>query len=311
MTGRGPATVCAAITLALAGGTAAAQQEPAATFRAGVDLVRVSAVVRDRDGRFVRDLTVRDFEVLEDGTPRAISDFRHDAPGLAIAFLFDISGSMEGLLPGAREAATHLLGWLDPALDEAAVFTFDTGLNEVAPFKAGMTRLPETLSALTPFGATSLYDAIARTAERLESHEGRRRAVVAFTDGDDNASRLTPSEVSGIASAIDVPVYVVYVVAPIDDPATGYESSAHRTTMSGQLKNLAAWTGGHVFVAGSAARRSVAARQIVDELRHQYLIAFESSGEAGWHRLEVRSRGRDLVVRARSGYFAGQSRPIS
>jgi hypothetical protein len=81
--------------------------------------------------------------------------------------------------------------------------------------------------------------------------------------------------------------------------------------MGGHLANLASWTGGHAFVASSAARRSTAARQIVDELRHQYLIAFESDDQSGWHRLTVRSRAKGLVVRARSGYFAGQSRPIS
>jgi hypothetical protein len=60
-----------------------------------------------------------------------------------------------------------------------------------------------------------------------------------------------------------------------------------------------------------AAARSIAARQIVDELRHEYLVAFESSGEPGWHPLVIRARGKDLVVRARSGYIAGQSRPMS
>jgi hypothetical protein len=81
--------------------------------------------------------------------------------------------------------------------------------------------------------------------------------------------------------------------------------------LAGPLGDLAAWTGGHVFVASTPASRSAAARQIVDELRHQYLIAFESSGASGWHPLVVRARNKDLTVRARSGYMAGQSRPIS
>jgi hypothetical protein len=62
-------------------------------------------------------------------------------------------------------------------------------------------------------------------------------------------------------------------------------------------------------VASTPAARFAAARQIVDELRHQYLIAFESSGAPGWHPLVVRARQKDLTVRARSGYIAGQSRP--
>jgi hypothetical protein len=62
-----------------------------------------------------------------------------------------------------------------------------------------------------------------------------------------------------------------------------------------------------MFTASAPAHASVVARQIVDELRHQYLLAFEASGGAGWKRVEVRARDRDLTVRARSGYSAGNS----
>ena len=167
------------------------------------------------------------------------------------------------------------------------------------------------MSTVTPFGATSLHDAIARTAERVGTREGRRRAVVVFTDGHDNSSRLTPGQVSGIASSIDVPVYVFAAVPSIDNPSTEFSTNEGSSSLTGPLSDLAAWTGGHVFVASTPATRSVAARQIVDELRHQYLIAFESSGTSGWHPLVVRARNKDLTVRARSGYIAGQSRPNS
>ena len=83
------------------------------------------------------------------------------------------------------------------------------------------------------------------------------------------------------------------------------------SVVTGSLSDLAAWTGGRTFVVSSIAQRSLVARQIVDELRHQYLIAFESSRTPGWHPLVVRARDKDLTVRARSGYIAGQSRPAS
>ncbi|HXI31060.1 MAG TPA: hypothetical protein VNG89_21635, partial [Vicinamibacterales bacterium] len=78
---------------------------------------------------------------------------------------------------------------------------------------------------------------------------------------------------------------------------------------TGSLHDLATWTGGRAFVVSSIAQRSLVARQIIDEMRHQYLIAFESSQTPGWHPLVVRARNKDLTVRARSGYIAGQSRP--
>jgi Ca-activated chloride channel homolog len=312
---KGAAAILVAATVS--GATVSAQQAapgapPAATFTSSVDLVRVSAVVRDRKGRFVRDMSIRDFVILDDGVDRPIAEFRPESSPVSVALLFDVSGSMEARIGQARETAEHLLSWMNLEGDEAAIYTFDTRLEEVTPFTVGLQRLPARLESITPFGATSLHDAVAFTAEKVATREGLRRAVVVLTDGRDNASRLTPSEVSGIASAIDVPVYIIGLVPAIDNPSADISTTTYeRSALTGPLSDLAYWTGGRAFVASSIADRSLTARQIVDELRHQYLIAFESSGKPGWHPLVVRARGKDLTVRARSGYFAGQLRPIS
>ena len=306
--------VAASVLLASLGlsGQSLGQTPPLAAFKSSVDLVRVAAVVRDRKGRFVPDLAARDLEILDAGEPQSITDFRHDLGGVSVALLFDISGSMEGHLPNAREAATHVLSWLDAARDEAAVFAFDTELDELAPFTSGMRTLPDSMLRMTAFGQTSLHDAVAQTARRAGQREGRRRAVVVLTDGVDTASRLTPPEVSAIAADIDVPIYVVGVVAGIDNPSADVATlSTERLALEGPLADLAAWTGGHVFVASTPAQRSAAARQIVDELRHQYLIAFPSSGTPGWHPLVVRARDKTLIVRARSGYIARVPEPAA
>ena len=296
-------------------GIGAQEQPPAgvtASFKGGVDVVRVAAVVRDHKGRFVQDLKVNDFEVLDGGQSRSISDFRTDLAGISLAVLFDVSGSMEGQLPHAREAASHVLSWMDAARDEAAVFTFDTHLDERTPFTIGLKNLPDSMGSMVPFGATSLHDAIAATASRVGERERRRRAVVVLTDGADNWSRLTPAEVSELASAIDVPVYIFGIAPSIDNPTEDTSTkSVSGSAFAGPLADLASWTGGHVFVASTPVQRSIAARQIIDELRHQYLIAFESSGKPGWHPLVVRARNKDLTVRARSGYIAGQSSPTA
>jgi len=110
-----------AVTAVALSGSLAAQQPPSppiATFKASVDLVRISAVVRDQKGRFVRDLAAKDFEVLDAGRPRRIADFRNDLAGVSLALLFDASGSMESQLAAAREAADHVLSWLDADRDE-------------------------------------------------------------------------------------------------------------------------------------------------------------------------------------------------
>lgn len=287
-------------------------QEPTVVFKAGVELVSVNAVVRDRRGRPVRNLTAADFEVIDGGQTRPILEFRDDLAGVSVALLFDISGSMEGQLAAAHETGTHLLGWLDGEDDEAAVFAFDARLDELLPFTAGLQRLPQNLVSMEAYGKTSLHDAIAATAGRFDDRGPRRRAVVVLTDGNDNASRLTPSEVSGIASAIDVPVYIVGLVPGVDNPSfDDPDGSRVRIDRWEALANLARWTGGNLFYASAPAARSLVARQLIDELRHQYVIAFEAGASPGWHPLIVRTRDRNHEVRARSGYFSGLSRPIS
>ena len=107
----------------------------------------------------------------------------------------------------------------------------------------------------------------------------QRAAIVVLTDGIDTKSRLTAPEVSAIASSIDVPVYIVAVMSPVDDPRNpDYGTGA----LSSGLTDLARWTGGDFFIAISPAHASIAARQIVGEMRNQYMLAFEASARAGW-----------------------------
>jgi VWFA-related protein len=283
-------------------------QSPA-IFRAGVDLVTVSATVRDRRGRSVVDLAASEFEVLDRGVRRPISQFRTEAAPVSVAILFDVSGSMDiaSRALAARFAAHHLLSWMDHGRDEAALFAFDSRLHEVAPFTVDTRALQGALGEVDPFGATSLHDAIADTAKKISERANRRRAIVVLTDGIDTASRLTPAEVSGIASEIDVPVYVIAVVLPIDNPDVGGRpADADEVPASvGTIRELAAWTGGELFYASTPSDTSKVARQVVRELRQQYLIAFEPSGGAGWHPIEIRTTRKNLTVRARGGYIAG------
>jgi VWFA-related protein len=283
---------------------------PQATFRSGVDLVSVSVVVRDQKGRVVRNLGKDDFVVSEGKLARPILEFSSNELGpTSLALLFDVSGSMQGRtkIDAARQAAGYVLSWLQPGIDEAAVFTFDSRLQEVQGFTSDRGRLRDALKHFTPFGVTSLYDAIAETARRVNVRTNKRRGILVLTDGIDTNSRLTPEQVSGIASSIDMPVYLFAVVSPLDHPG-GRASvvGATESALSGALSDLARWTGGDLFVMSNPSHASLAAGQLLSELRHQYLIAFESASEAGWHRLEIRANDSALSVRTRSGYVAGQ-----
>jgi VWFA-related protein len=281
------------------------------SFKSGIDLVTVSATVRDQKGRLVKGLGAEDFVVLDNGVRRVIAQFRAEPSPVSLTILFDISGSMRTAdrMTAARFAAHHVLSWLEPGRDEAALFTFDSRLHEVAPFTVDTRALQGALGEVDPFGATSLHDAIAEAARRAGARTGRRRAVVVITDGIDTASDMTAGEVSGIASSIDVPVYVIATVLPIDH--IGREGALPRVPPAdeaGTLEDLARWTGGTVLYASSPSDTSNVSRQVIDELRSHYVIAFEPSAAAGWRPLEIRTRNKDYVVRARSGYIAGESR---
>jgi VWFA-related protein len=302
-----------ALTTAQAGAQRPQDQAPAPRFRSSVDIVSVAAVVRDRKGRFVKDLSKKDFEIVEAGQKRPILDFRAELNGpVKVALLLDISGSMRvgERAVDARQAANHIFSSLS-GTDQAAVYSFDTILSEVQSFTSDRSKLDAALGDVQPpFGQTSLYDAIASTARMVASASSsgprglpQRSAVVVITDGIDTRSRLRPSDVALVASGIDVPVYVVTVVATVDDPRQNEDE--HAAAIASDLQELARRTGGELFITSAPAHASMAARQLISELRHQYVLAFEASNQAGWRPLEVRTRQNSLVVRARSGYTGG------
>ena len=287
--------------------------EKQATFRSGVDLVTVSATVRDGKGRLVKDLTQKDFEVIDRGERRTISEFRSEQAPLSLAILFDVSGSMDTAdrATAAKFAAHHLLNQLQEGRDEAGLFAFDSRLREVAPFSVDTRALKGALGEVDPFGATSLHDAVLAAAERVAARPFPRRAVVVLTDGIDTASRLTPAQVSAKAAAIDVPVYIIATVLPIDDPGHDRATPGSKRAAPeeiGTIEDLARWTGGALHYSSTPGSAYQAARAVIDELRHLYLIAFEPGAEPGWHPIEIRTSDKDFVVRTRGGYVAGSVR---
>jgi VWFA-related protein len=309
--------VVLAVLLAPTAGAQDAAPQARPTFKAGVDLVSVAAVVRDRKGRFVRNLRKDDFVLLEGSHKRDIVELHAgEVAPVRVALLFDVSGSMRvaSKIEEARQAARYVLGSLRlsaPAgrvTDEVAVFSFDMNLQYLQPFTTDQGAIESALARVVPFGQTSLYDAVAQTAKHVADvapGDPHRLAVVVLTDGVDTSSLMKPEEVSAIASQIDVPVYVLSVVSPLDHPGGPDVVDTVHTPPESELRSLARWTGGDLFVTSAPAHESIAARQIVDELRHQYVLAFGSSSASGWHRLDVRVKDRDWTVRARAGYMAG------
>jgi Ca-activated chloride channel homolog len=278
----------------------AAQQPDQQVFRAGVDLVSVAVVVRDRQGRVVPSLRREDFTVRDGGQPRAIVDFHADAGApIGVALLIDASGSMPRDTHVARRIGHRLLDQLADGRDDAALLTFDTRLLVQRAFTTDIAAVRSGLFAIDPFGASSIYDAIAGAAGRVADGTRKRRALVVVTDGADNASTYAPEEVAWIASTIDVPVYVLAVNG---SPSDGSEKQVSRRST---LAQLAEGTGGDFFLTDSATGQQMAIGRIIEDLRHQYVIAFEPSSDPGLHRLEFETSNRTWKTRARRWYSAG------
>jgi len=281
---------------------------PVATFKSGVDLVTVSVAIRDGRGRVVRDLTKADFQVIDSGVARPIKDFYSGESPISLAILLDISGSMGvgGNMDRARDAVRTVLARLAARGDEAAFYTFDSKLQEVVTFTTDLSRIRAVSLAGRPWGMTSLYDAIAATAKSAAERQNRHRAVLVITDGVDTGSRMKPQEVSGIASSIDVPVYLLTVVNPLDHPGGEYsviEAAGEHSSVA-SLSDLARWTGGDMRICSMPEHTAVAVDDLFNELRYQYLITFEPGTSPGWHPLEIRTQKKNLVVHARGGYMA-------
>jgi VWFA-related protein len=278
------------------------------TFRSSVDVVTIQASVRDKRGRPLKGLTQRDFEVRDNGQLRPILSLRADLRSpVSLAILVDTSGSMRLAtnVAKARQAFEAVLAQLRPGQDEAAVFTFDSALHQRREFTRNPGELGQALSVFEPFGTTSLYDATAETARRLAARSAAHKAIIVLTDGVDTSSALTAPEVSGLASSIDVPVYIVATVPFVDRQAMMQVGARPFRSRSADLRDLAEWTGGQFMFASTLTETVVVASSLVHELRQQYVLAIEAANAREWRRLDVRVKHPAATVKARNGYFGG------
>lgn len=272
-----------------------------------LDVTRVSFLftVTDKKGRFVTDLTKDDFEVFEAKRPQEILEFsaETDLP-LRLGVLFDTSNSIRDRFRFQQEAAVEFLRSAMRKEDRSIVVGFDTSVELVADMTGDLEKLEKAVKGLRPGGGTSLYDAIYfacrdKMMQDQPMHKFRR-ALVILSDGEDNQSRYTREQALEMAQKADTVIY------SISTNITRAPSDGDKV-----LKYFSDQTGGLYFSPFRATDLTQSFENIANELRSQYTILYRPNPlktDGLFHEVGIRVKNRkDLIVRARKGYFAPRS----
>ena len=275
------------VALLLASVIVAVPSSTAQTFRSNARGVRVDVLVTDR-GRPLSGLTADDFELFDNGVRQTITLTDFDQLPLNVVLAFDMSRSLTSdRLEHLRRAAGALLGGLSKQ-DQAGLITFTHAVALRHGLTRDLLRLREALARVESGGGTALVDGIYAGMTLAESAVGRALLIV-FSDGVDTSSWLTPDSVLQIAKRSDVVAYGV---------AVGRQKPEF-------LRDLGEATGGQVFENESAENLEQRFLAVLDEFRRRYVLMYTpTSTDAGWHRLEVKVKGRRGTVQARPGYLA-------
>ena len=294
------ATSAGFVSLAAIAHLAAAPQQP--TFRASVEVVAVDVHVT-RSGTPVTGLTKDDFALTDNGVIQQITEVLYEHVPIEAYLVLDTSGSLagEGLEQLKRAADGFLRGLA--AADRATLVTFSHYIAQRRRLSSDFTSIASALGEIEAHGATSLNDAIYTTL-RLRSRNGFRPVAVVFSDGLDNMSWLSDSQVVEAAKRSDVAIHAVSLVD--DTPRRPLDPGPPQNAL---LRDLSEATGGRLW---SASRRQLTEVfiQVLQEIRTRYLLTYSPTGVSreGWHAVQVKLRRSRGDVRARPGYLATRAK---
>jgi Ca-activated chloride channel homolog len=306
------------VSLCILAGLLPAQQP----IRVDVHLVNVGFTVRDAQGNLVTDLTQDDFEISEDGVLQKIAFFARnlDVP-LKLGLLMDVSGSQESFIkPHMKDVQTFLKSVLGPK-DEAFLVCFANRLHLVSDFTGSPKQLVSDLEMfhkgkveypqLGPrehrILGTAFYDAIYYSAtQMLASVETGRKALIIFSDGEDNSSAHHMMETIEAAQSHDVLLFAVRYTEERDG-----RLNARNKYGIGVMERIARETGGADYD-GRAKGLKANFEQIGEQLRSGYELAYHStdpSDDGTFRKIKIRTRQPGFIVRAKSGYYTRPFRP--
>lgn len=257
-----------------------------------VNVVELPVMVSDSTGAPIGNLEEKNFTILENGSAKKISSF-HFASNLPISVgvLLDTSGSMEKRMEAAQQAAIGFFRSILKKGDRAFIAPFAGDPARNAPFVTEVASLESQINALPKAaGGTALYDAIVTGLYRFRNVQGRK-ALIIISDGEDTTSRLAFDEMLLYARSARVPLYFIGI---------GYSLG------TGEMKTLAAETGGLAWFVRNAGHLPGAYAQLEKDLRSQYLLSYHtesSKKDQAYRSIEVKVDRKNARVRTIRGFI--------
>src|SRR5262249_33367540 len=268
--------------------------------------VLIPVTVTDPLNRFVTGLEKDNFKVFEDKKEQQISQFSSEDAPLSVGVIFDCSGSMGRKLEKSRLAVAQFFKTANPE-DEVFLVQFSDGAQLIQPFTRNLEDVQNRLTFTQSKGRTALLDAIYLGLHEMKKAKNPRKALLLISDGGDNNSRYTESEIKNLVKEADVQIYAIGIYEPIGARSRTPEELAG----TGLLTAICEQTGGRQYAVENLAELADIAAKIGVELRNQYIIGYSPHNQerdGKYRRVEVKlNQPRGLPpLRAfwRHGYYA-------
>ena len=261
------------------------------TERVNVDVVQVTVTVSDGHGKFVPNIPRASFHVFEDNRIQEISHFASEDIPLELLVAIDISGSMGPSMGKLKAAVKEFLSDV-PEQDQVTLLGFNDSIFTLTRKQTNLAERARAVDRLASWGSTALYDVVLRGVEMLGRQVGRK-ALVIFTDGEDQGSHATLGDVERKLQSSDVTLYMI-----------GQGRGVTMEPLKKVMERIANPTGGRALFTEAIDELHGAFGELLDELSNQYLIGYASTNpvhDNGWRRIRVEVDGHH-EVRARQGY---------
>jgi VWFA-related protein len=275
--------------------------QPRADLRVDTNLVLIPVEVSDSLNRPVTGLEKSDFRIFDEKIEQTIATFAMEDSPIAIGMVFDTSSSMGEQVRESRFAAREFFKTAEPG-DEFCLVVFDSTARVAVPLTQDAREVDTQLMFTRPQGSTALIDAVYLALNEMKKSKMTKKALIIISDGGENHSRYTPSELHNMVRESDVLIYTIGVFG------TGDGAKYERHSLLGQIS---AESGGRAFPSADLPLPEFAQKIIVD-LRNRYLIGYsptDRTRDGKFHHVEVKltpPRGLPAKLRVhwRSGYYA-------